>query len=87
MRDADHLSHVVQCVLAGLFQHDEAGGHAPQVPEGLHARGDVAVAVCGSQVTRVSGHMTRDISHYVFIEQSEVMDSGLKQTNIYLEYR
>ena len=43
--EVGHLSHVVQCVFSGFVQHDEAGGHGAQVPERLHVRVHVTVAV------------------------------------------
>ncbi len=47
--DVGHLSHVVQSVFRGLVQHDEAGGHGDEVPDGLHVGLNVTVAVCRSE--------------------------------------
>lgn len=44
--DVGHLCHVVQCVLSGFVQHDEAGGHDGQVPQRLHVGVDASVAIC-----------------------------------------
>lgn len=44
--DVGHLRHVVQCVLSGFIQHNEAGGHDGQVPQRLHIGVDASVAVC-----------------------------------------
>lgn len=44
--DISHLSHVVQCVFCGFVQHDEAGGHNAQVPQGLRVRLHVTVSIC-----------------------------------------
>lgn len=53
LRDVGHLSHVVQSLLCGFTQHDVAGGHDAQVPQRLHVRRNVTVAIWGKFATYV----------------------------------
>lgn len=43
----------MQGVFSGFVQHDEAGGHSAQVPQRLHVRLNVTIAICWSECQRV----------------------------------
>lgn len=57
--DVGHLRHVVQCVLAGFIQHNEAGRHDGQVPQRLHIGVDASVAVCHSEINQGVTDLTK----------------------------